>query len=167
MEQDTQCMKRCLDLARQSYAGGDLPFGSIIVDENFNIVSEAMNTGLRDITGHAEINAIKQLIEKTGNKDFFQYTIYTNFEPCAMCSFIIRDIGIGRVVYGAKSPFLGGDSRWDILTDTKIRPEFTSRLNAKPPNVTRGVLENEANKMFDDLNWEMHKDDLCKKDHGI
>lgn len=157
-EQDDSYMNRCILLAKKSMADGDLPFGALIV-QNGAIIAEAQNTGLTDVTGHAEINAVKMAFNASPDIDFSTCTLYTNFEPCAMCSFIIRDFGIGRVVFAAESPHLGGRSRWDILTNDQLSPKFTSRDSARPPQITSGVLRETVATMFDELAWKMHRYD--------
>ena len=37
-----------------------------------------------------------------------------------MCSFAIRETGIGRVVYAIRSQVMGGHSRWSILDDDQL-----------------------------------------------
>lgn len=148
----------CIDLAQKSMQNGDLPFGAVIV-HNHKIISEAKNTAImnNDITGHAEINAIKIAQKKHPNMNFAECTIYTTFEPCAMCSYIIRDIGIGEVVYSSTSPHLGGYSKWSILKDD-IQPEFTTKAKTKnSPTIISGILKTETDHIYDNLKWKMHK----------
>ena len=153
-------MRRCVTLAEESLREGDLPFGSVLVRDG-EIVAEAKNTAitLRDITGHAEVNVMRDVFRAFPNFDFSRCTLYTNFEPCAMCAFLIRDIGVGSVVFGAASPHVGGYSRWDILDHTLLRPEFTTNHVATPPVVVEGVLKEEIDRTFDDLKWLMHHAD--------
>lgn len=152
---DRKYIKHCLDLADKSMKSGDLPFGALVV-YNGSILVEATNTGLRELTGHAEVNALKIVVEQMPDIDISECTLYTNFEPCAMCSYVIRDFGVKRVVFSAYSPHLGGYSKWPILQD-EIRPEFTSRGGTKPPEVIGGVLEEQCNELFDSLHWLMHR----------
>jgi len=150
-------IKRCFELAQKSVELGDHPFGALITDSDGEIIAEGINSGKNDVTGHAEVNAIKSMIAvDLDKKDYSGYTLYTNFEPCAMCSFVIRDVGIGRVVFSARSPFWGGLSRWDILKSEDIRPEFTTFGSSAVPEVIPGVLSDVANKNFSDLGWLMH-----------
>ncbi len=158
MEQDRIFIQKCIGLALESHRDGELPFGAMIVHKS-GTVFEAKNTGLTDITGHAEVNAIKLAMAKVPDIDFSQCTLYTNFEPCAMCSFVIRDVGVGRVVFAVDSPHLGGYSKWDILTNDKLRPEFTSKHQAHVPSVSKGLLSREAQEIFDKLKWKMHLHD--------
>lgn len=150
-------MRRCIALAEESLRGGDLPFGSVLVCDG-KIIGEAKNTAvtLRDITGHAEANVLRDTFRFMPETDFSRCTLYTNFEPCAMCAFLIRDIGVGAVVFGAHSPHLGGHSRWDILTQSLLRPEFTTGASSTPPVVIGGIFKDEIDAGFDRLAWRMH-----------
>jgi tRNA(adenine34) deaminase len=122
------------------------------------IIAEAKNsTESGDITGHAEINVIRKALKDDPEIDFSKCSLYSNFEPCAMCSFIIRDLGIGEVVFSVSSPHLGGYSKWNILENPNLDPEFTSRSYSKKPKVMKGIMEEKASEIFDKLVWRMHK----------
>jgi len=47
-------------------------------------------------------------------------SLYTTVEPCAMCSWAIREAGIGRVVFAIGSPVMGGLTRWKLLDDERL-----------------------------------------------
>lgn len=147
-------IRECNLLGEESHKSGDLPFGSLLVKDNI-VVSHGHNTGLSDITGHAEINAIKNFLKNNPKEDLRECTLYTNFEPCAMCSFVIRDYGLKQVVFAVPSPHLGGKTKWPILTDTIDEP-FTSQGIYEGPEVIGNILKEESQKIFDDLNWKMH-----------
>ena len=86
-------------------------------------------------------------------------TLYTNVEPCVMCSMVIRETGIKRVVYAIKSPIMGGHSRWNVLGDRKLSnamPIFFRR----PPEILGGVLAEEAEQAWSDwrpIIWRLIK----------
>ncbi len=154
MEVHEKFIAQCNKLALESYSNGDLPFGALIT-QNDMIIVQAHNTVLCDLTGHAEINAIKKVIREFPDVNLSECTLYSNFEPCAMCAYMIRDYDLARVVYAVASPHLGGHSRWKILTDP-IRPKFTYRESSQVPEIIAGVLEKECSRIFDELGWEMH-----------
>jgi len=147
-------LEQCNVLARESHQAGDLPFGALL-EKNGEIVATGHNTGLVDITGHAEVNAIRDFLERHNVKDLRECTLYTNFEPCAMCSFIIRDYGLKRVVFSVPSPYLGGSSRWTILADAVPEP-FTSQGREYGPEIIGGILQEVSQEIFDKLGWKMH-----------
>lgn len=59
-------MHQTYKLATESVKNGCGPFGCIITDENYNIISKEHNrvTELNDPTAHAEINAIRDACKK-------------------------------------------------------------------------------------------------------
>lgn len=133
---------------------GDLPFGALI-ELDGKVVARAQNTGKEDITGHAEINAIRKFLTDHDKTLLNKCVLYSNFEPCAMCSFLIRDYGIPVIIFSVHSPHLGGHTRWNILKD-KIAPPFTWQGFTEPPEVIGGILESECGALFDNLGWKMH-----------
>ena len=147
-------MRECGDLAHESLKSGDLPFGSVIV-RNDEIVAKGHNSGLTNITGHAEINAINDFLLRHPKHELRDCSLYTNFEPCAMCAFLIRDYGIKQVVFSVASPHVGGYTRWNILS-SEIPEPFTSYGIKAGPEVIGGVLAEENSRLFDSLNWKMH-----------
>jgi tRNA(adenine34) deaminase len=83
-------------------------------------------------------------------------TLYTNFEPCPMCSFLVRDFNVGRVVYCLPSPHWGGGDRWPILYSI-IDERYNAAGEATVPDVYGGCLINEGEAFFDRIGWTMHK----------
>lgn len=157
-------IRECNILAEESLKAGDFPFGSILVKDDI-IMSRGHNTGLTDITGHAEINAIKNFLSKNSKEDLRECTLYTNLEPCAMCSFLIRDCGIKRVVFAVPSPHLGGKTKWSILTD-KIDEPFFLQGNHEGPEIIENILKEESQKIFDKLDWKMHLPNETNEDNN-
>lgn len=147
-------IRECNILVKESQESGDLPFGSVLVKDD-EIVSRGINTAQKDITGHAEINAIKNYLSKNSRDGLRECTLYSNFEPCAMCSFVIRDYGIKKVVFAVPSPHLGGETKWPILSD-KIYEPFFSQGTHEGPEIIGNILRDESQKIFDELNWKMH-----------
>jgi len=76
-----------------------------------------------------------------------------------MCSYAIRESRIGRVIFGLRSPLMGGNSRWNILTDTGLSATLPE-VFASPPDVLSGCLHREVQKVFQKRNpfiWEFVK----------
>ncbi|MBD3790708.1 MAG: nucleoside deaminase [Campylobacterales bacterium] len=148
-------IRRCMELAQESLDAGDNPFGALVVKEG-QIIAEARNSAVRhDMTDHAEIIAMRSAKEILGTPDLSGCTLYSNCEPCPMCSFMIREQKIKEVVFALRTPHMGGYSRWDILQDkglARYEPAF-----ATPPNVITGVLEKEAAEQFEKAGWTIHR----------
>jgi tRNA(adenine34) deaminase len=141
---DEQMMRRCLVLAVQSSKEREYPFGAVVVRKG-EILAEATNRVARDcdVTRHAEIVAMAEAQRMLGNTDLSDCTLYTNVEPCALCSYAIREARLARVVFALRSPIMGGFSRWDILNDRDLAATIP-HVFEMPPEIVVGVLAEEA-----------------------
>jgi len=153
--QHEKFIKRCIDLAQEALDAGDNPFGAVVVKDD-RIIAEARNNSLHDdITDHAEILAMRSARKALGTPDLSGCTLYSNCEPCPMCSFMAREQKLKAVVFALKAPHMGGYSRWDILQDrglARYEPVYTT-----PPQVVTGVLEKEAAEQFEKAGWTIHR----------
>ncbi len=140
---DFKMMRRCIALSADAVQRGELPFACVICRDG-EVVAEAINRVVQnaDVTRHAEIIAISEAQRILGRSDLSDCTIYSNVEPCPMCSFPIRETRIGRVVYAISSPMMGGFSKWNVLGDNEISnvmPEvFGESRRSRPACITRG-----------------------------
>jgi tRNA(Arg) A34 adenosine deaminase TadA len=113
-------MQRCLELAALAAAEGESPVGSVIVKDG-KIIGEAYEKSrqLKDITRHAEALAIMDAVQKNGS--CAGATMYTNVEPCLLCSYVIRHHRIAQVVYSRACGELGGTNpQFNLLTTNDI-----------------------------------------------
>lgn len=115
-------MARCIELAKLAKANGESPVGSIIVKNN-EIIGEGIEAvkAHRDITYHAEIEAIRVTQSKLQPVNLTDAVMYSTHEPCIMCAYVIRHHKIGTIVVGIPSKTLGGySSPYPLLLDNKI-----------------------------------------------
>lgn len=101
--QDLFFLRKTFELAEQTKQQGLHPFAAIVVNAQGEIVTQAGNNSLPPIgdpTRHAETVAAGQAARLLPLEQLRGCTLYTNAEPCAMCSGAIYWTGIGRVVYG-------------------------------------------------------------------
>jgi tRNA(Arg) A34 adenosine deaminase TadA len=105
---DERHLLRTIELAASARAAGNHPFGSLIVDAAGQGAIEAENTvvTLRDVTGHAELIAVRAAGIERGDAFLHWATLFTSTEPCAMCAGAIYWSGIARVVYAFASDML-------------------------------------------------------------
>jgi tRNA(adenine34) deaminase len=145
---DERMMRRCFEVAAQSAHEGGYPFAAIVVREGRAIV-EATNrvSQERDVTRHAESVALTQAQRTLGCTSLDDCTLYAIVEPCALCSYAIREARIARVVFGLSSPVMGGYSRWNILGDTVLSSRMPE-VFAPPPDVVADFLSGEAAAAF-------------------
>lgn len=143
-------MARCIELSRIAADKGEHPFGTVIA-LNGEIVAEAINKTVRDsdVTRHAEVLALSKAQQKIGREELRHYTLYTNVEPCAMCSYCIREAWVGRVVYAIASPVMGGLSKWNILRDAGLS-ERVPQVFGAVPEVVSGFMHPEAQQAWRD-----------------
>lgn len=135
---DTTAMRRCLDLASQAAADGDVPVGAAVVDSSGVTVGEGRN--LREATGdptaHAEIVAMRRAAASLGSWNLEGCTLVVTLEPCLMCAGALLQARISRVVFGAWDEKAGAaGSVYDVVRDRRlpVRAE-----------VVGGVLEADA-----------------------
>ncbi|GAB4074673.1 nucleoside deaminase [Barrientosiimonas marina] len=95
-----QFMERAVKLAEENVREGQIPFGAVLVKDG-EIVTEAAAGEQEnpDVTGHAEINAIRKAQKQLQTSDLSDYTIYTSGEPCSMCMTAIYAADIETVYF--------------------------------------------------------------------
>ncbi len=145
---DIEMMRRCIQLSATSAQLGELPFAALICKDG-NFVTESTNRVVQsaDIIRHAELAAISEAQKILGGADLSGCTLYSTVEPCAMCSFAVRETGIGRVVFSISSPIMGGLSKWNVMRDTELShalPEVFGPV----PEVIVGLLRQEAENVW-------------------
>lgn len=98
-------VEKIIELAKKSLETGDVPIGAIIVRDN-EIIGEGYNTREKkqDVMGHAEINAIKMAADRLNNWNLSDCDLYVTLKPCQMCSEIIKQSRINRVIYLIEKP---------------------------------------------------------------
>lgn len=131
-------MKRCLELAEEAAAWGDVPVGAVIVDRNGDSIAEAANAKEkdRDPTAHAEIIAIRAASQIKQNWHLNDCTLYVTLEPCPMCAGAILQARLGTLVYGLDEPKTGA-----IRTVTNL-PDSSCSYHRLP--VIAGIRELEC-----------------------
>jgi len=99
-ERDVAHLRRCIELAREARAGGNEPFGSILVGADGTVLSERSNTtGTGDVTGHPELALAAWASVHLTPEERAGATLYTSCESCAMCAGAQYWAGVGRLVF--------------------------------------------------------------------
>ncbi len=144
MEKDEKFMKIALKEANKSFQLDEVPVGVVIVKDD-KIIARGHNLRetKQDPTVHAEIIAIKKASKKLKSWRLIDCTMYVTLEPCSMCAGAIMWSRIKRVVYGAKDIKGGAIGSSFNLFEQK-------GINHKP-EVTSGVLEDEASTLLKDF----------------
>jgi tRNA(Arg) A34 adenosine deaminase TadA len=100
-DRDIRYLRRAIELAKSSRAGGHHPFGALVVTDTDEVLTERESRKERggDATQHSELEAVRAVSAKFGKDVLRRSPLYPSTEPCAMCAGAIYWGGIGRVVY--------------------------------------------------------------------
>jgi len=120
---DDDVMRRCLALAEEAAADGEVPVGAVVVDEAGTVVGEGRNRRERDHDplAHAELLALKQASSSLARWRLSGCTLYVTLEPCFMCAGALVNARVDRVVFGAFDPKAGAvGSLYDVCRDARL-----------------------------------------------
>jgi tRNA(Arg) A34 adenosine deaminase TadA len=152
---DEALLRQAFELARQSRAAGDHPFGSALADGEGNLLMEQGNGYTSeggDRTAHAERLLASRAARAYDLKFLARCTLYTSAEPCAMCSGAIYWAGIGRVVFGQTEKGLKEQTGAHEENPTLDLPcGLVFAAGQRPTEVVGPMLEEEAAKLQADF----------------
>lgn len=139
MEEDIRFMRLALDEAKMAAQQGEIPIGAVVVSRG-QVIGRGHNLTemLRDVTAHAEMQAITAAAETLGGKYLTDCTLYVTIEPCVMCAGALGWSQVSRLVYGAPEEKRG------------YRRYAPQALHPKT-QVTGGVLEDECRQLMVDF----------------
>ncbi len=139
MEQHEKYMRLALDEAHKALERDEIPVGCVIVC-NDQVVGRGHNLTetLRDVTAHAEIQAITAAAQTLGGKYLPECTLYVTLEPCVMCAGAIGWAQVRGLVYGASDEKRG----YAQLAPKALHPKCV---------VTSGVLADECTTLMKDF----------------
>ena len=155
---DRAMMARCVKLAREGMAGGELPFGSVISRDGV-ILSESRNQmiGHMDQSRHAEIIAITQARRLLNTNRLDDCTIYSVVEPCP-CARFASERHAFLALFTPLVPLSWGE--WHDGTSFVMTHLRTGYLFRPAPEVLTGVPADEAQQAWSDwkpLVWRLMK----------
>ncbi len=105
-----QHLRRAIALAAEARAGGNPPFGSLLVGPDGTVLAEERNSSLtdHDITAHPELKLARWAARELDPETAAGTTMYTSCEPCGMCAGALARSGIGQVVFALSGDQLNG-----------------------------------------------------------
>lgn len=159
LHSDDYFMREALRQAAKAYEAGEVPVGAVIVREG-RVIARAFNQVelLKDATAHAEMLALTQAEEVTGDWRLTGCTLYVTKEPCPMCAGAMVHTRLARVVFGASDPKAGAaGSAMNLL-------QFPS-LNHRC-EITRGVCEQECRSWLQNFFTEQRLTEKSKRKTG-
>lgn len=122
MHDDDGWMGLALEEADRAAAAGEVPVGAVVVMAG-RLVGRGHNAPVSrsDPTAHAEILALREAAQQTGNYRLTGATLYATVEPCVMCCGAALHARVGRLVYGAADPKAGAaQSLYRLLDDPRL-----------------------------------------------
>ena len=135
-------MRVALEEAAKAGAEGNDAVGSVIVRDG-SVVARGRNlvsTNL-DPTAHAETVALREAGPALGVVDYSGCTLYTTFEPCAMCCGAIMTSRISTLVMGAR-PKPTEDRRTDYTVERLLElARWSDRIEVVTGILTRECAE--------------------------
>ncbi|GMK55762.1 hypothetical protein CspeluHIS016_0208180 [Cutaneotrichosporon spelunceum] len=119
--EDLGWMREALHMAEEALQNGEVPVGCVFVKDGQAIARARNRTNeWRNATLHAELEAIDHLLPYNP-PPLSAITLYVTVEPCVMCASALRQVGIGRVVYGCGNDRFGGcGSVLDVSTSDML-----------------------------------------------
>ena len=129
-------MQLALEQAERALADGEFPVGCIIATDG-KILASGARKGTTDNGGneidHAEMVALRCLIESEGNVDSAEMVAFCTMEPCLMCFGALILAGIGKIVF-AYEDVMGGGTTCEL---SKLKPLYQRSPIVVVPNILR------------------------------
>lgn len=139
-EKMTEWMAAAIEQAEKSWAQGGIPIGSVLVDDQGQVVARGHNERVQsnDPTAHAEVMCIRHAGRR---RDWHTLTLVSTLSPCPMCSGTAILFKIPRVVIGENTTFVGAED-WmrqegialTILNDPRCI-ELMTRMQREQPDL--------------------------------
>ena len=138
---DERFMRAALELARDAAQAGEVPIGAVAVVDGRIVASGRNRVEERhSVSAHAEFEVVRQLEEQRGDWRMSDVDLYVTKEPCPMCSGMLVNCRVRRIVFGVADPAGGGcGGALDVTS-------FPTLL--WHPNVTGGVLAEESGELI-------------------
>lgn len=132
-------MQRAIDFVLNNAPKNEIPVGAIVVKDG-EIIASAVNRKefLKDVSGHAEILAIREASQNLNRWRLDDCEIFVTLEPCPMCAWAILQSRIKTIFFGSYDTKYGAfSSAIDLrnFSDTK-------------PKVYGGILEKECDEIL-------------------
>lgn len=143
----SELMRLAIGKARDGIAGGQSPFGCAIACQD-KVLSVAHNLVLAttDITGHAEVTAIRQACQALGQIHLPGCIVATTCEPCPMCMSALHWARVETVYCGASI----ADAAAAGFNELNVSATDLLRMGGSRVRLVPGILSDECRALFQD-----------------
>jgi tRNA(adenine34) deaminase len=144
VQEHERWMRESLRAAREAQARDEVPIGTCVV-MNDQVIAIAGNRTRTDCdpTAHAEIVALREAAQKSGNYRLADSVVYSTIEPCAMCAGALIQARVRLLVYGATDEKAGAvESHFQICDSDQLNHRV---------EVVKGVLEAECRELMQEF----------------
>lgn len=102
---EAEFIARTIELAVESGAAGNRPFGAVLVAADGAVLAEGRNevASSGDVTAHAELVAIRRATDDGYVSRFAGAVMFASGEPCPMCAAACVWAGVTRIVFAAST----------------------------------------------------------------
>ena len=134
-----QYMRQALSEAKIAFDKGEIPVGVVVVCRD-RIIARGYNLTetLKDVTAHAEMQAITAAATMLGGKYLQNCSVYVTLEPCVMCAGALGWAQISNLIFGASDEKRG----YSRFAPQALHPKTT---------ILKGVLEEECAQLMIDF----------------
>lgn len=142
IDKHEQFMKQALLQAKEALAAGEFPVGCVIECRGEIIASgrRCNSCGRTNEIDHAEILALRALLDSHEKIDLSQVTVYSTMEPCLMCYATLLVNGVCKFVFSYEDAMGGG---------TNLPLQMLSPLYREMEvSIVGGVLRDESLELF-------------------
>lgn len=148
---DLNHLRHAIGLSEEARRRGDMPFGAVLVAPDGTVLAASRNTIAtdRNLTAHAEINALRDASAGCSAQEIAAATMYASGEPCPMCSGAMIRFGLRRLFFGIRASLASTylPAAAGVIAGT-VESRDILALAAAPVEVHGPVLEDEARAPF-------------------
>ena len=136
-------MKKALDQAEHALAEGEFPVACVMVYQGKILVTGSRKGTIgaaRNEIDHAEMVALRCLVEIEDQIDPGKISVFCTMEPCLMCYSALILAGVGEIVF-AYEDVMGGGTGCEL---SRLKPLYKN----SPVTVVPGVMRGDSLKLF-------------------
>jgi guanine deaminase len=148
-----ELMRLAILKAREGIAAGQSPFGCAIArGDDLLAVTHNLVRATTDITAHAEIVAIRNACQRSGQIHLCDCIVASTCEPCPMCMSALHWARVETVFYGAEI----ADASIAGFNELSVSAGQLVTLGDSSVKLVNGMMRQECQELFHE--WLQHPD---------